>query len=57
MMREWRYLKMMKRAGRSHDPSGVDGTASGELAIACPACPRPGVNLPENWDARDIEKP
>ena len=26
MMREWRNLKMLKRAGRSHDPAGVDAT-------------------------------
>lgn len=21
----------------------------GSLAIFCPACPQPGINLPENW--------
>ncbi|KAF7321643.1 CxC2 domain-containing protein [Mycena kentingensis (nom. inval.)] len=29
---------------------GVHGTGPGELAIRCPACPRPGVNLPEGWE-------
>ncbi|KAJ7075019.1 hypothetical protein B0H15DRAFT_792382 [Mycena belliarum] len=29
---------------------GVAATGQGELAIDCPACPRPGVNLPEGWE-------
>ncbi|KAF9504109.1 hypothetical protein BS47DRAFT_1401750 [Hydnum rufescens UP504] len=49
MVREWRHLKMLKQAGRGNDPSGMLGTASGELAVICPACPEPGVNLPEEW--------
>ncbi|OSC99710.1 hypothetical protein PYCCODRAFT_1372594 [Trametes coccinea BRFM310] len=47
---QWRFLKRLKRAGRCHHPSGAAGTANGELAVACPACPRPEVNLPPNWD-------
>nr|GAT59384.1 predicted protein [Mycena chlorophos] len=50
MMREYRHILLLKRRGRGHDPTGVKGTASGELAIRCPSCPRPGVNLPENWN-------
>jgi len=23
----------------------------GDLAILCPVCPQPGVNLPKNWEA------
>ncbi|TFY79269.1 hypothetical protein EWM64_g4743 [Hericium alpestre] len=49
MMRQWRFIKLLKRAGRGLDPSGIDGTKSGELIVQCPACPRPGVNLPSNW--------
>ena len=52
---QWRHLKMLKRAGRGHDPTGVNGTRDGELAIRCPACPRPDVNLPENWQAKEKE--
>lgn len=51
MMREWRYLKMMKRFGRLYDAAGVAGTRQGDLVVACPVCPRPGINLPDNWDA------
>jgi hypothetical protein len=50
MIREWRYLKMLKRAGRGHDPAGVQATKAGELAVLCPACPQPGINLPEGWE-------
>lgn len=41
---------MLKRAGRGHDPSGVDGTEQGGLAVVCPACPHPGQNLPPGWE-------
>ena len=50
MIREWRHLKMLKRAGRGHDPGGVDATQEGECAVACPACPQPEMNLPEDWE-------
>ncbi|KAK6964695.1 CxC2 domain-containing protein [Favolaschia claudopus] len=49
--RMFRHLLMLKRGGRGHALSGVNGTQAGELAIRCPACPRPGINLPENWEA------
>ncbi|KAJ7760606.1 hypothetical protein B0H14DRAFT_3511096 [Mycena olivaceomarginata] len=29
---------------------------SGELALLCPACPHPGINLPVNWDKVPFEK-
>ncbi|KAJ7190936.1 hypothetical protein GGX14DRAFT_603100 [Mycena pura] len=50
MARQWRHLWLLMGGGRGHDPSGVLGTAAGELAIRCPACPQPGVNLPEGWE-------
>jgi hypothetical protein len=48
-MRLWRHLKMLKRAGRGHDPGGAAATKEGELAVECPACPHPGLNLPIGW--------
>ncbi|THU95867.1 hypothetical protein K435DRAFT_819601 [Dendrothele bispora CBS 962.96] len=51
-MFQWRHLKMCKRAGRGHDPLGIVGTAPGELALLCPACSHPGLNLPDDW--RDV---
>ena len=50
VIREWRNLQALKRAGRCHDPSGIAGTKQGELAVACRACPHPGVNLPADWE-------
>jgi hypothetical protein len=47
---QWRHLKSLKRGGRGHAESGVSGTANGELAIMCPSCPRPGINLPPGWE-------
>ncbi|KIP01314.1 hypothetical protein PHLGIDRAFT_55306, partial [Phlebiopsis gigantea 11061_1 CR5-6] len=50
VVRQWRNLQALKRAGRCHDPTGIDGTKQGELAVACRACPHPGVNLPADWE-------
>ncbi|KAF7975089.1 hypothetical protein HWV62_10489 [Athelia sp. TMB] len=50
MIHQWRNLKMLKRAGRGHDPEGVSGTMEGQCAVLCPACPQPGRNLPPDWD-------
>ena len=47
---QWRHLKLLKRSGRGHDPAGVNETKQGECAVLCPACPQPGINLPENWE-------
>ncbi|KAJ7810258.1 hypothetical protein B0H13DRAFT_1568881, partial [Mycena leptocephala] len=38
-------------SGRGHHPSGVNGTAQGELALQCQACPQDGKNLPPGWDS------
>ncbi|KAG6849505.1 hypothetical protein H0H93_007961 [Arthromyces matolae] len=56
MVREWRHIKLLKRGGRGHDTSGVAGTKAGECAVLCPACPLPGINLPENWRSSPPEK-
>ncbi|GBE83267.1 hypothetical protein SCP_0503150 [Sparassis crispa] len=50
IMRMWRHLKMLKRAGRGHDPGGVRATKPGACAVLCPACPHPGKNLPPDWE-------
>ncbi|KAJ7900557.1 hypothetical protein B0H14DRAFT_3752784 [Mycena olivaceomarginata] len=50
IVRQYRTTLMMKRAGRGHDPSGVKGTAQGELALKCRACPQAGRNLPAGWN-------
>ncbi|KAJ7839074.1 hypothetical protein B0H13DRAFT_1650401 [Mycena leptocephala] len=52
MCRQFQHLLLLKRGARAeaYSPSGVAGTKQGELAVECPACPRPGVNLPEGWE-------
>ncbi|KZT02330.1 uncharacterized protein LAESUDRAFT_762900 [Laetiporus sulphureus 93-53] len=49
MMRQWRHLKMLKRFGCGHDPSGVSGTTPSSCVVECPACPHPDKNLPDDW--------
>ncbi|KAI0702101.1 hypothetical protein C8Q76DRAFT_802395 [Earliella scabrosa] len=44
-----RHIKALRRAGRAHDPNGVEATSLGELAVECPACPHPNKNLPPDW--------
>ncbi|KAF8121845.1 hypothetical protein K438DRAFT_1653350 [Mycena galopus ATCC 62051] len=53
IVRQYRMTLMMKRAGRGHDPTGVNGTAQGELALRCRACPQDERNLPNGWDKID----
>ena len=45
MLRQWRHLQLLKRAGRGYYVEGVNSTRPGELALLCPACPQPGINL------------
>jgi hypothetical protein len=49
MTLQWQHLKMLKRAGCGHDPSGIAGTQPGDLAIPCPSCPHPRINIPDWW--------
>ncbi|PPR04539.1 hypothetical protein CVT26_002506 [Gymnopilus dilepis] len=50
MVLQWRHLKLLKWGGRAHDPAGIEATAPGELALQCPSCPHPGINLPDGWE-------
>ncbi|KAJ7589417.1 hypothetical protein C8J56DRAFT_1049073 [Mycena floridula] len=47
---EFRHLRSCKRAGRAnYGGRGIQETKPGELAVECPACPNPSLNLPANW--------
>jgi hypothetical protein len=35
-------------SGFGHDAEAKN--QPGSLAIFCPACPQPGINLPKNWN-------
>jgi hypothetical protein len=50
MMREWRFIKQMQRAGQGHHPEGIAATEQGACAVLCPACPHAGKNLPDGWE-------
>ncbi|EJD54904.1 hypothetical protein AURDEDRAFT_24790, partial [Auricularia subglabra TFB-10046 SS5] len=47
--REWRVLKRLKRSGQALGMNKLLPDGSQSVAVFCPACPRPGINLPENW--------
>ncbi|KAJ7051056.1 hypothetical protein C8F01DRAFT_999823, partial [Mycena amicta] len=50
MMREYRHVVLLKRRGWfGHEGRRASEMQVGELAIRCPASPRPGINLPSNW--------
>lgn len=51
MCLQWRHLKLLKRGGRGLCENGVASTDNGELAIQCPSCPRPGININDNWES------
>ncbi|KAJ7156559.1 hypothetical protein C8R43DRAFT_1125754 [Mycena crocata] len=53
MARQWAFLLRVKRAGRGHDPAGVDETKLRDCAVICWACPYDGRNLPADW--RDVD--
>ena len=42
---QWWHLKLLKWSGWGHNPSDVDSTKHRELAVVCPSCPHPGINL------------
>ena len=41
-------------SGLGHQQDGIS-QADGSMAIFCPACPRPGINLPNDWKVRDTQ--
>ncbi|KAG1846964.1 hypothetical protein C8R48DRAFT_750553 [Suillus tomentosus] len=53
MIREYRHMSLLKRSGRGHVEHGISNLQPGELALHCPACPQPGVNLPRGWETVD----
>ncbi|TDL14368.1 hypothetical protein BD410DRAFT_734211 [Rickenella mellea] len=51
IIRQFRHIMTVKRSGRGHDPSGIEGTQAGECAVECPACPQPGRNITQTYDS------
>ncbi len=50
MIREWRDLHKLMRAGRGHEEDGIAKTGPGDLVVPCRACPHPGINLPDDFE-------
>jgi hypothetical protein len=48
--RQWRDLKNRMDQGLGHQPENT--IPDGCMAVFCPACPQPGVNLPKDWNTR-----
>ncbi|KAJ7161810.1 hypothetical protein C8R43DRAFT_880503, partial [Mycena crocata] len=57
MCREYGHCLLLLQGGQvtAYDSMGVAGIKPGALAIVCPACPRPGVNLDDDWEAASEE--
>ena len=49
MSRLWRWMKKLKWSGFGHNNRRVDDVQDGELAIYCPSCPQPNINIPADW--------
>jgi hypothetical protein len=45
--RQWRDLKYRKWHGFGHETT--KRVADGALALFCPTCPQPGINIPDDW--------
>jgi len=52
--RLWRNLQALKQFGFGHDE--IQEPRPGALAIFCPACPQPGINLPEEWEVNPDQR-
>ncbi|KAI5997833.1 hypothetical protein F5J12DRAFT_906920 [Pisolithus orientalis] len=57
MVHQFCHMKLLKRAGRASKQDGIHTTKPGGLTVLCPACPQPGMNLPDDWkDAEPSKK-
>ncbi|RPD53249.1 hypothetical protein L226DRAFT_576495 [Lentinus tigrinus ALCF2SS1-7] len=56
MIRQWRHLKMLKRAGQGNVSNGALAVPSGSCAVECPACPHSDKNLPSDWKTAPPER-
>jgi len=49
--RQWRDLMNRMQSGLGYQ-QGDESSSDGSMAIFCPACPQPGINLPDDWETR-----
>ncbi|KAF9023545.1 hypothetical protein BDZ89DRAFT_955582, partial [Hymenopellis radicata] len=50
MARQWAFLQRVRRSGICHEDGGLAEAEDGTIRVECWACPRVGVNLPEDWE-------
>ncbi|KAG1732569.1 hypothetical protein EDB19DRAFT_2003561 [Suillus lakei] len=50
MMQEWHHIMQLMHTGRGHDPKGIEAAPDGGCVVPCPACPHPGINIPDGWE-------
>ncbi|KAJ8468439.1 hypothetical protein ONZ45_g17240 [Pleurotus djamor] len=55
-MRQYRHLRMIKRSGRGHQTEDISSVSSGALAVDCPPCPHPSINLPSDWETAPMAR-
>jgi hypothetical protein len=48
--RQWRDIKNRMEQGVAHQQE--ETIQDGSMAVFCPACPQPGINLPDDWKTR-----
>ncbi|KAH9020291.1 hypothetical protein EDB85DRAFT_2153145 [Lactarius pseudohatsudake] len=53
--RQWQDLKSRMQSGLGHQQVG-DSTNDRSMAIFCPACPQPGINLPKDRYHNDLNQ-
>ncbi|GLB45063.1 hypothetical protein LshimejAT787_1901410 [Lyophyllum shimeji] len=51
LSRGWRWLKKLQWSGVGQAGKGINDVGEGELAIFCPTCPQPEINLPPDWQS------
>ncbi|KAI9437087.1 hypothetical protein BJY52DRAFT_1230227 [Lactarius psammicola] len=49
--RQWRDLKNRMQTGLGYQAE-QETPQDGSMAIFCPACPQPGINLPDDWKVK-----
>ena len=57
MTRIWCWMKRLKWAGYGMKKAPASEVTPGQLSVFCPACPQPGINIPDNWKDNQARYP
>ncbi|KAK0493893.1 hypothetical protein EDD18DRAFT_1077920, partial [Armillaria luteobubalina] len=50
IVREWSFIRLLKRAGIGNSPMGWQAAKPASCAVECFTCPRPGINIPSSTE-------